>query len=259
MLNVAQQLHTKPLSKPKKPSVENRKANPQGEKTATDQAIKSPNAICNGCLIEEVAGAQKGTQDQRCASDCLYRAYLLATVIGVGVGLAGLGFIYWQIRIARRTAEAAKASAEALINIERPWVTVGIHRPTMELEFHLQTVNEGRTPAEILSTDVNTLVVENESQLPDEPPYRNQVLANRRLLVKADSWTFNRWNAERGEAQSPDITNRSKRLFLFGNVRYEDMLNKKVPHETRFCFLFRPDGGMGYLESSGPPKYIRHT
>ena|SRR5438128_427842 len=114
MLNVAQQLHTKPLSKPKKPSVENRKANPQGEKTATDQAIKSPNAICNGCLIEEVAGAQKGTQDQRCASDCLYRAYLLATVIGVGVGLAGLGFIYWQIRIARRTAEAAK---ETLIKL----------------------------------------------------------------------------------------------------------------------------------------------
>src|SRR5438552_115434 len=66
MLNVAQQLHTKPLSKPKKPSVENRKANPQGEKTATDQAIKSPNAICNGCLIEEVAGAQKGTQEEMC-------------------------------------------------------------------------------------------------------------------------------------------------------------------------------------------------
>ncbi len=259
MLNVAQQLHTKPLSKPKKPSVENRKANPQGEKTATDQAIKSPNAICNGCLIEEVAGAQKGTQDQRCASDCLYRAYLLATVIGVGVGLAGLGFIYWQIRIARRTAEAAKASAEALINIERPWVTVGIHRPTMELEFHLQTVNEGRTPAEILSTDVNTLVVENESQLPDEPPYRNQVLANRRLLVNDDAWTFNTWTAERGEARSPDITNKSKRLFLFGNIRYEDMLNKAVPHETRFCFVYRPDGLFGYLDYAGPTRYIGHT
>jgi hypothetical protein len=121
-VSLAQQLHPKPLSKTKEPSVKSRKANPQGEKTASDQAVKSPNVVCNGCPIKEPASAQKGAQDQSCAPNGLYRAYLCATIVGVGIGLAGLGFIYWQIRIARRTADAAKASADALVNIERPWL-----------------------------------------------------------------------------------------------------------------------------------------
>jgi hypothetical protein len=95
-----------PLSKAKKPSEENRKANPQTNNSTEGQTVKSPDVICNGCVVAAQASEAKKAQDHSDTPHGLYRVYLWATIVGVFVGLIGLGFIYWQIRILKQTADA---------------------------------------------------------------------------------------------------------------------------------------------------------
>ena len=65
--------------------------------------------------------------------DCLYRAYLAFTILGVIGALIGIVVIYLQTKAtqesasaAKDAANAAKANADAVINAERAWVFVEI-------------------------------------------------------------------------------------------------------------------------------------
>ncbi|HEU0049159.1 MAG TPA: hypothetical protein VFQ43_16325 [Nitrososphaera sp.] len=113
MLSLGQQLHPKPLSKAKEPGVENRKTDPQAKKAADNQPKESPEVICNDSVIEQQTGATKVTEDQETSSNGLYQRYLWATIISAGVAVISLCLVFVQIRISRRVADAAVASAAA--------------------------------------------------------------------------------------------------------------------------------------------------
>jgi len=113
MLSLGQRLHPKPLSKAKEPGVENRKTDPQAKKAADNQPKESPEVICNDSVIEQQTGATKVTEDQETSSNGLYQRYLWATIISAGVAVISLCLVFVQIRISRRVADAAVASAAA--------------------------------------------------------------------------------------------------------------------------------------------------
>jgi hypothetical protein len=198
MLCVAQQLHAKPLSKPKQPSVENRKANPQTENTANNQPVESPKTTSNGCSKEAPAGTGKGKHDQGRPPDGLYVGYLVATIASVVVAFISLGFVYWQIRIASRVADAALASAaaseksanlaevsvNALRDVESATVLmVGIDKPSfspfgggsstdrVDVQSRCTFKNCGRTPAVVLALNYELQLGESIDRPPNVSIY----------------------------------------------------------------------------------------
>lgn len=64
-------------------------------------------------MIEQQTGATKVTEDQETSSNGLYQRYLWATIISAGVAVISLCLVFVQIRISRRVADAAVASAAA--------------------------------------------------------------------------------------------------------------------------------------------------
>jgi hypothetical protein len=92
-------------------------------------------------------------------ADLLYRFYLLFTVIGVFGGFIGIAALIWQTTVTRRAAEAAKASADSIINSERAWVFLDIalkgrvehvqqHEPNItRIQASYRYRNVGRSPA----------------------------------------------------------------------------------------------------------------
>ncbi len=108
------------------------------------------------------------------SQDCLYRIYLLATIVGVFGAWAGIYVLYRQTTATEKSAGAANDAAiaasnnaKALMNAERPWLVPKIVRtieqvPNMRQADGGQTYrnvtyfsfwirNVGRTPAQVVA------------------------------------------------------------------------------------------------------------
>lgn len=79
-----------------------------------------------------------------------------------------------------RLAKAASLNAQAVLNAERPWVIVTAKIQPSKLgiaseSFELYGEVKGRTPAVILQgwAEEPALSVKQESELPEEPVYKN--------------------------------------------------------------------------------------
>jgi hypothetical protein len=61
---------------------------------------------------EQISAKESDPYDPR--QDCLYRAYLAATVLGVIGGIVGVALIFWQVRLLRRTVDASSEQSKAM-------------------------------------------------------------------------------------------------------------------------------------------------
>ena len=135
------------------------KLNAQDKTDKTEQEIpgKSPEMPCNKCFtcppVEQVKSKSKEEQAKADSLDLLYRRYMWATIIGVVGGLIGVGILIWQAILTRAAANAAKASADALINSERAWIlveTADLHCDTRQKLTIRPTIKKlGQTTARI--------------------------------------------------------------------------------------------------------------
>lgn len=93
----------------------------------------------------------------------------LFAVITAIVAIRTLRSINEQAKSGREAAEAALLNAQAVINIERPWIFATVKKgnaqPTDEnpegaVQFKVHIENKGRTPAEIISyTDMPDVIL----------------------------------------------------------------------------------------------------
>jgi hypothetical protein len=98
------------------------------QQPASDRALPTvTSGDVNAAAPTKEAPSYDPTQDRA------YRAYLWATILGVVGGFLGVGVLIWQTVLTRRSANAArdaasaaKISAEAVINSERPWLFISI-------------------------------------------------------------------------------------------------------------------------------------
>jgi hypothetical protein len=218
-------------------------------------------------VVDQPQAKSKEQQAKDDSLDVLTRRYMCATIIGVIGAFIGIGILIWQTTIFQTTANAAKLNAQAVINAERPWLTVCLQEiPDNDGMFTFRITNNGRTPSDVISGTLDHTFAENMDALSKEPaylspftyPYQSFLTQGEFFDIHPpfmpDAIINNRLNS--GQAIAPNQI-----LFLYGRIVYEDMLGKDRPdtarHETRWCFAY-VSGGPGFVRT-GSEKYDRYT
>jgi len=199
---------------------------------------------------------------------------LLAVITGAGVIAAwkGLPEIWRQAKATEETALAAKKSADAQINIERPWLLIeGLKLPrftatTLDAVRRLQgtlqyrITNYGKTPARVRACEIRLAL--NDSAV--APPNPNSVFnasdsfVNPHIIPQGDK----REGTVRCLPNSPLTSKEDAKviagtafLWAYGLVRYEDVHGGF--YETRVCYRYDTDCGRLMLD--GPAEYNNAT
>ena len=214
-------------------------------------------------------------QQYDAGNDRLYRAYLAATIVGVFVGFVGLVFLVYQTVLTRRSANAAKASADALIGAERPWILLS----KASLEFdHIQhsddapvigprwhavviftITNVGKTPAIVNGVGGGVELVADLSH-PFQNIEYNYKGEGRRIIGPGQDETVRfvmEASVEQKELaaiQQGKLTGRY--LMAFGNIEYRDTFEED--HVSRFCLIYR-HMGVGFVYLCHNPLHNKYT
>lgn len=182
--------------------------------------------------------------------DTPYQLYLWATIIGVGIALGALRFLIKSANAAERAADAAKKSADAILNVERAWVFASVKHSetgphsfaqgviegvtTVTVFIDVVCTNEGKTPAWIIEKHLGMGFFD---VIPETPPlvecqisqYEPEPLG----AGKVAKWiNLNpSCNGIMGQGQT---------MLIYGVVRYRHMFSEEIKHTT-----------FGYVVSSG--------
>lgn len=226
--------------------------------------------------------------------DNWYRAYVIATIVGVILALAGLRFIWKQnqtiksqlgemqasskqtnrlIEQVSAGAEAALLNARAVINTERAWIIVSVKSPkTLAYEFEIENV--GKTPAKFVASFCEISILERGNTLPAGPIYKTERYDGLQpiLFPPKDTRIIFAKNVREPMGGQPQeqwvrsVMNGIKELYFFGCLRYIDTLavekgGKPVIHETKWCFKFMPIPGALPLSHPYlfPASYVDYT
>lgn len=213
----------------------------------------SPVATQDSSAIQGVSQPKSDAEEQQYdpRSDGLYRLYLLATVVGVAVGLIGLIFLVIQTVTAKQAANAALKSATALINSERAWITIkpgtidGMPlRPTLDrgvAVFRYVLTNSGKTPARLIESNTR-FCCSNTLEFAPQPSYKDLVgySLNKLTIVPNESLTLvdvldplEPLTLEEFSA----IKDLKLHLVVYGFVKYMDIYG--ATHTSRFCHSYQ--------------------
>jgi len=208
-----------------------------------------------------------------------------ANLVLVIAGLAGIALAVVLLRkIERQTqatetaataaanaAQAALAQAQALLNLDRPWVLISTEPSrTAENSFTVVATNRGRSPARITAAAHTARIAAEESQLPTEPDFRHAPAGNTfepAMLLPGESLvlrTFGREEmkqvcSEDGSLERVDTW--KDRIYLYGRVVYRDprAVGDSLEHETRWCYWYVNGRQHSGLVAAGAPAYNLHT
>jgi hypothetical protein len=228
---------------------ENRKT--QGSGIAQARSTQVPVAPMNTSKIAENAGksaSQPDWTDRFAWPEGTTVCALILTLIVVA----------WQSTETKDAAEAARLSAQYLVNSERPWIMAEVERDPRRPHFYqIKIRNYGRTPARFLSGDASYTVVKSPDSLPGSPAYSSPMVLPAQLLIAPD----NGFPVPHGYSISDLIKDPgSETLIIYGRVLYEDMIVAGSIHETRWCFSYfmtPPNGGEFRL--AGPREYTKNS
>jgi hypothetical protein len=216
---------------------------------------------------------QSGAYDA--GKDTLYRAYLLATIIGVAGAIGGVIVLVRQTILARKSADAAadaaraaKASADAIKAVDRPWLLVcTMSRATAALEGCVSGIavkwtikNYGRTPALVEKIESHIDVIPPDFQFPSQPVYEKPLkIFFEEPVVPPDKSTHDILSAMDRAWKSSELSEVSKGNLWHiasGRIVYRDTFGDK--HETRFCFRYEAMAD-AFASPVGPKGYNEYT
>lgn len=201
-------------------------------------------------------------------ADCLYHWYLLATIIGVGGGIVGLIFLIVQTMATKKAANAALLNAQAVINAERPWITITVEQSQSDSQvFIFVATIKGRTPARIITGDATHEFIADVFKLKSPPVYDSPILEPPETLL-VDKETFNIYpvgvnpvSIIEQRKMTSLIDGANLFVVFYGRLVYEDMFPKDgrgyEPHETRWCYVYSI--GDKRLKPTGPEEYRRKS
>ena len=210
---------------------------------------------------------------------------LYTLVLSIFTGILAAVSIFQGVMLLRAdkttriSADAAKRSADAAVNVELPILIMNFANltapgiatitPKMILPKNFWPIisfeNFGRSPAQIIEGCLEWTTVKNPSELLLPPRYQNiapysanvVVIAKGRVPVDVPCQIF------LTEKQMADISSGEQSLFIFGYLSYKDFLNE--PHEVRFCMKWRPfregeNAPFGFVwDSETPAEYTKRT
>jgi hypothetical protein len=273
---------SRPSAPPTKSAIQKRDAGKKSNAAKEGDADKSLPTVSTGSTDKaEPTTKYKEDNTYKPAQDTLYRAYLWATIAGVAGGFIGIGVLIWQNIITRTAANAAKQSADALTNIERPWLLMTdadrTTEPTKNPESGVVTEllavwwkfkNFGKTPAFIDSIAGSLIVVENLEDMAEIPDYsRPYAYSSDPVIAPNQRSATITFVIESTPNVHPDrfsdLVHGKAFLVLYGVIRYFDAFDdgKTKPHESRFCYFynFTRRGGDGFIFTCGSSGYNKYT
>ena len=255
------------------------------EQKSAEKPPAAPAVQCADCFnVEQPTSKNERKNTESRFSKNLYTGYLIATIVGVGAALVGLFFIYKQMKIAGKAADAALQSAKYIINSERPWLLIPLGDEYSEIQDPVLIArlpgevrvsyctfimkNFGRSPAKVVemklglftSTDFNFVpdahVFDAQGSLADDYTFPQGTTAPVQATFMPDGWIT--------PQEKEEIEVKKKRyLWLCGYLKYRDTFdrNEAPVYETRICYRW-----VNYTNSPkpfwmlvGPAEYNRAT
>jgi hypothetical protein len=260
----------KPSIPSKKEAVAQNDRDKETPKPQKSDSEESPNATRGGCSETKQKSESEKQDTNQPKEDMLYRAYLWSTIVGVIGGLLGIAVIYFQTKHVRKSAEAAetaalaaKANADAVVNAERAWVFSAMEKLGPE-SFSLKFTNHGKTPAEVIDIKQRETWTElmdpDKRELPVPPDYGLETkFVQPRIIVPGKFFVYDNTmlaSVLPGEIYSQLKTSR-KRYFIYGRVRYRDLIDRTRVRETGFCYFWSPL--LDEFIIGGPSEYTYYT
>jgi hypothetical protein len=163
-----------------------------------------------------------------------------------------------------KVAEAARLNAQAVINSERPWVSIVAAHSNGVYTFG--AVNFGRTPAEIISYSTRTFFA-HTSSLIGAPKYGLDIVPPLTFLVPGSEpgdqmnlLTYDVVNIMKNDpARAAELNARTQAIIFLFRILYRNTLSNVdssvPPYETRICFYWTP--GL-HPKIGGPAEYNQH-
>lgn len=235
-----------------------------------------------GLYYEVTQAKGNSTQEQYDPrSDKLYRAYLWATIIGVGGGIIGISFLIVQTLASKAAAKAAMLNAQAVINAERAWfclndnpfpqepslVAYNTVTPEDVRKAHcfVDIKNFGNTPAKLIGTKFR-LMIGTGFNPPDIAAFFACAYDSSCDVIPSGANRFYQAelfpNGVIDSFQLEDLQKGNTSLWICGAVQYEDVFAQpKVIHETKFCYLreTRTNAPKPFWVGVGPKDYNSTT
>ena len=211
--------------------------------------------------------------------DTLYRAYLIATIVGVIGAVGGVivlaiqtHFLKKTVEATQKSADAAKISADIASRVSVPTLVVekfgfgytGSASMAAILQFpNVEVVikNYGQTPAFLRSW---TIIFTCED-LPEIPVYADHpgcgIVLEKEVVKPGESYTLPKLDSFRRQKFSDDdikaILNREKLFVAYGYICYGDLFGNPLKRH-KFCefVLNIGDNWAQWTESFSGPPYI---
>lgn len=147
-----------------------------------------------------------------------------------------------QADAANANAEAARLNAQAVLNSERAWIEISLEPPQhFENVVHdffvcsIQIKNHGRTLARIESIQIGMDTV--DGPIPERPS--NSTTVNlQSLLGSGQTEKVGAFDAD-DFADGVNIVTGTHRGILRIIVKYRDVVNASIPHETSAFYVFQ--------------------
>jgi hypothetical protein len=177
-----------------------------------------------------------------------------------------------------KSAEAAKRSADVLINSERAWVIVNDVSPPLfnvegqPHEFRFEIKNIGKTVARLTGPYRTRfhLLAHNE-KLPDVPEYgiaetlfpsgmtETPIYGNVLAPGETDTVTYACFELLMTPEVFESMERGDQRLYFYASLMYFDFAEKE--RELQFCYLYRPrtELRVAHWEHAGPKVYTKHA
>jgi hypothetical protein len=238
----------------------------EGENAKHIDSSRPPESPCSQCPtccpIEQPHSKSKEEQAKQDSLDLLYRRYMWATIIGVGGGLVGVGILIWQAVLTRRAANAAKDSADALINSERAWVLVETAqiRPVYFRASVISPVvkNFGKTIARVRSVKTGIQLLQITQELSSPPAYGEPQGLNFILYPNRE---FQPIAIPINDENLQSAKDGLLVLYVYGLIEYLDL--RDAPKVIGFCLIYCqekdgvPEGFYPFVKAL--PSYSHYT
>jgi hypothetical protein len=245
-------------SKSQPTTVEKKQSNEKTTKISNAEGNKTTPSLCSGCLVKaqpQAPSDPRNSYDPR--NDALYRWYLRATVAGVAGGFIGIGLLFWQVILLRRSTNAATdaaktstATAEALKSSERAHVGIELTsiRPAAQ-GFSFAVTHFGRSRALITYFELSRYFFSKDVlQIPDDlSGFKGHILyrklVNQLLPVGQPTTLY--------EFRLNDNRPADEAVFYKAAIIYQDIFEE----EHRTDVVYRSDG----KTLTSAPRYNKFT
>jgi hypothetical protein len=231
-------------------------------------------------VVDEPQSKTEEQKSKESSLDTLTRRYMWATIIGVVGGFIGIALIFWQTRIAGRSAnaaniaaEASKKQSEAMITGARAWILADVGEIPDTFVADSSSVgfldvrplvrNSGQTPGSIKKGFIRSHKIANGSVLPPQPDYTGPLATQEVYVIVPPNTVVQPLHVPIPLSDFVAIRQGNPTLYIYGFIDYVDFA--KQERQTRFCFEYHVPHGFDpqprgfYISVNVPLAYIECT